>query len=120
NRAEGDLLITYDFSGSGTPDLGLLTWLTSGHGHVDNDCEASGAKLPCWGNRIDLNPTSTPPATAAVNTGTIDEPIIGGGATLDAGLFGEAKIDLSAIPGFFNPGECKNFGSMFVKSRSSG
>jgi len=118
NRTEGDILITYDFGGSGTPDLGLLTWLTTGHGHTDNDCEASGQKLPCWGNRIDLSPNSNPPAEAGVNSGTIDEVLAGG--QLDAGSFGETKIDLSAIPGLFTPNTCKAFGNMFVKSRSSG
>ena len=50
NRTEGDLLITYDFGGSGTPDIGLLTWLTAGNGHSDSDCFASGQKLPCGGS----------------------------------------------------------------------
>jgi uncharacterized repeat protein (TIGR01451 family) len=118
NRTEGDILITYDFGGSGTPDLGLLTWLTTGNGHTNGDCEASGAKLPCWGNRIDLNPNSNPPAEAGVNAITIDE--VFSGAQLSAGSFGEAKIDLSAIPGLFTPDTCKSFGNMFVKSRSSG
>jgi uncharacterized repeat protein (TIGR01451 family) len=119
-RTEGDILITYDFGGSGNPDLGLLTWLMPGNGHADSDCEASGGKLPCWGNRVDLGPTGVPSAVGAVNPDTIDEPIIGGGATLTAGLFGEAKIDLSLIPGLFTQDTCKAFGSMFVKSRSSG
>jgi uncharacterized repeat protein (TIGR01451 family) len=119
NRTEGDILITYDFGGSGTPDLGLLTWLTSGHGHTSSDCEASGQKLPCWGNRIDLNPNSNPPAESGVNSATIDE-VFQPGVQLDAGSFGEAKIDLSAVPGLFTPDTCTAFGSMFVKSRSSG
>jgi uncharacterized repeat protein (TIGR01451 family) len=118
NRTEGDLLITYDFSGSGTPDLGLLTWLALGNGHSNSDCQASGQTLPCWGNRIDLNPGSNPPAEAGVNPGTIDEVLAGG--QLDAGSFGEAKIDFSQVPGVFQPDTCKAFGSMFVKSRSSG
>src|SRR5499427_4957874 len=29
-RTAGDILITYDFGGSGAPDLGLLRWVTSG------------------------------------------------------------------------------------------
>src|SRR5207248_1319714 len=33
---------------------------------------------------------------------------------------GEAKIDLSAVPGLFTPDTCTDFGNMFVKSRSSG
>jgi len=118
NRTEGDVLITYDFGGSGTPDLGLLRWLTPGNGHSDNDCEASGATIPCWGNRIDLNPNSNPPAEAAVNSDTIDEVFAGG--QLDAGSFGEAKIDLTSIAGLFTQDTCTNFGTMFVKSRSSG
>src|SRR5205823_4308526 len=47
NRTEGDLLITYDFSGSGKPTLGINFWLTANHGHSDSDCTASGGKLPC-------------------------------------------------------------------------
>ena len=42
------------------------------------------------------------------------------GSQLDAGSFGEAKIDLSAVPGLFTPDTCTDFGNMFVKSRSSG
>jgi uncharacterized repeat protein (TIGR01451 family) len=118
NRTEGDILITYDFGGSGTPDLGLLTWLTAGNGHSNSDCEASGAKLPCWGDRIDLNPSSNPPAESGVNGTAIDEVFAGG--QLSAGSFGEAKIDLSAVPGVFTPDTCKEFGDWFVKSRSSG
>jgi uncharacterized repeat protein (TIGR01451 family) len=118
NRTEGDILITYDFGGSGTPDLGLLTWLTPGNGHSNSDCEASGATLPCWGDRIDLNPNSNPPAESGVNTTAIDEVFAGG--QLSAGSFGEAKIDLSAVPGVFTPDTCKEFGDWFVKSRSSG
>jgi uncharacterized repeat protein (TIGR01451 family) len=115
NRTAGDLLITYDFSGSGTPDLGLLTWITSGS---NSQCEASGAKVPCWGNRVDVNPGSNPAGEAGVNSDTIDEVFAGG--QLSAGSFGEAKIDLSQVPGIFSSDTCKAFGSMFVKSRSSG
>jgi uncharacterized repeat protein (TIGR01451 family) len=118
NRTEGDLLVTYDFGGSGTPDIGVLTWLTAGHGHSDSDCDASGAKLPCWGNRVDASGSGF--AEAAVNTDTISEPIAGG--TLTAGLFGEASINLSSalLAAGFNPDTCEAFGSEFVKSRASG
>ncbi|HEU5214155.1 MAG TPA: hypothetical protein VFU30_01305 [Gaiellaceae bacterium] len=118
NRTEGDILITYDFGGSGTPDLGLLTWLTPGNGHSDSDCEANGQTLPCWGDRVDVNPGSNPAGESAVNSSTILEAFTG--EMLDAGSFGEAKIDLTAVPGLFTNGTCKEFGSMFVKSRSSG
>src|SRR6266508_2587180 len=42
-RTAGDVLITFDFGGSGTPDLGLLHWVTSG---ATSQCEASNS-LPC-------------------------------------------------------------------------
>jgi hypothetical protein len=52
NRTAGDILITYDFGGSGTPSLGLLTWVTSG---ATSQCFSSNT-LPCWGNRVDSPP----------------------------------------------------------------
>ena len=119
NRTEGDLLITYDFGGSGTPDIGLLTWLTAGNGHSDSDCFASGQKLPCWGDHVDLSASGF--AVGAVNTGDITDPLLNGGTTLSAGLFGEAAIDLSAVPGGpFTQDTCASFGTEFVKSRASG
>jgi hypothetical protein len=51
NRTAGDLLVSYDFSGSGTPTLGLLRWVTSG---PTSQCFSANA-LPCWGNRVDLS-----------------------------------------------------------------
>ncbi len=45
NRTAGDLLVTYDFSGSGTPTLGLLKWVTTG---ATSQCFSANA-LPCWG-----------------------------------------------------------------------
>ena len=116
NRTDGDLLITYDFGGSGTPDIGLLTWYDVGHGHSASDCYSSGS-LPCWANRQDL--TALDDAEAAVNDGTsVSDPITN--QTLASGTFGEASINLSLISGVFTPGSCKAFGSEFVKSRSSG
>jgi hypothetical protein len=110
NRTAGDLLVTYDFGGSGTPTLGLLKWVTSGS---NAQCFSANA-LPCWGNRVNL--TTAGFAEGAVNTGSIAEPIAGG--NLGAGLFGEAAINLTAA-GVFQPGVCTAFGSTFLKSRSS-
>jgi hypothetical protein len=45
-RTEGDLLITYDFGGSGTPDIGVNFWLTAGNGHKNSDCTASAGTHP--------------------------------------------------------------------------
>jgi hypothetical protein len=110
NRAAGDLLINYDFGGSGTPTLAINTWVTSG---ATSQCFAANS-LPCWGNHKVLS-TATE-AEGAVNTGTVAEPIAGG--NLAAGLFGEASINLTAA-GVFQTGVCTHFGSAFVKSRSS-
>ena len=40
-RTAGDLLVSYDFGGSGTPTIGLSTWLTAAHGDSAVDCIAS-------------------------------------------------------------------------------
>jgi hypothetical protein len=109
NRTAGDLLVTYDFAGSGTPTIGLLKWVTSGS---TAQCFSANS-LPCWGNKITLGPSV---AEAAVNADTVAEPIAGGNLT--TGLFGEAAIDLTAA-GVFPAGTCTAFGSTFVKSRSS-
>jgi hypothetical protein len=113
NRTAGDLLVTYDFSGSGTPTLGLLTWVTSG---PVSQCFSANA-LPCWGNRVDLSAAGD--AEGAVNSGTVTDPVPPGAPrTLTTGLFGEAAINLTAA-GVFPAGTCKAFGSAFLKSRSS-
>jgi hypothetical protein len=110
NRTAGDLLITYDFGGSGTPTLGLLTWVTTG---ATSQCFSANS-LPCWGNRVNLSAAGF--AEGAVNTVTVTDPIAN--ATLPANTFGEAAINLTAA-GVFPPGTCDAFGSAFLKSRSS-
>lgn len=111
NRTAGDLLVTYDFGGSGTPTLGLNTWLTAAAGNTASQCFSSNS-LPCWGNHEDL----TGDAEGAVNGATVTDPIAS--TSLTTGLFGEAAVDLTAA-GVFKEGVCKAFGSAFVKSRSS-
>jgi hypothetical protein len=98
-RTVGDLLVTYDFSGSGNPTLGIRIWNGS-----------------AWGAPNTLNATNS---EGAVNTQTVDDPI-GPNAPrlLTAGLFGEAAINLTDS-GVFPPGTCEAFGSTFLKSRSS-
>jgi hypothetical protein len=113
NRTAGDLLVTYDFSGSGTPTLGLNFWLTAAAGNTAGQCFSSNA-LPCWGKHVNLGGN----AEGAVNTGNVIDPLQNPAATLSAGLFGETAIDLTAA-GVFPPGTCEAFGSAFVKSRSS-
>lgn len=112
NRTPGDILITYDFGGSGTPSLGLLKWITSANGTVA-DCFSANA-LPCWGKRVDLSAAGF--AEGAVNGSTVTDPIAN--TSLTTGLFGEAAVNLTAA-GVFPAGTCTAFGSTFLKSRSS-
>jgi len=113
-RTAGDMLITFDFTkGGGTPVLGLLRWVTSG---PTSQCEANNA-LPCWGNRVDLSAAGF--ADGAVNTVSVTDPIPPDAPrTLPALTFGEAAINLTAA-NVFPPGQCVNFASAFLKSRSS-
>src|SRR5262249_54322361 len=54
-----------------------------------------------------------------VNTASLTDAI--GGGTIDTGDFGEASVNLSEIPGgIFNNQGCASFGSVTVKSPSSG
>src|SRR6266581_5098462 len=113
NRTAGDLLVTYDFGGSGTPTLGLLRWVTSG---ATSQCFSSNS-LPCWGNRVNL--TAAGDAEGAVNAATVTDPVPPNAPrTLTTGLFGEAAINLTAA-GVFPAGTCTAFGSTFLKSRAS-
>jgi len=128
-RSEGDLLVRYDFSNGGTvPTLSLVKWLTVNGGASASDCNANNA-LPCWGaksaddaldgtndNQVDLSDAGF--ADGSINLGTVTDPIPNPDVTLPEATFGEAAIDLTAA-GVFSPGVCTNFGSAYLKSRSS-
>jgi hypothetical protein len=111
-KTTGDVLITFDFGGSGNPDLGELKWVTSG---ATSQCFASGS-LPCWGNRVDL--TSAGEANGAVNSGTVADSVESPSLSLPGGTFGEAGINLT-LAQLFPPNACVNFGSVHLNSRSS-
>src|SRR6266536_2526944 len=110
NRSPGDLLVTFDFGGSGAPSLGLLRWVTTGSA---DQCFSANS-LPCWGNRVNLSGLGE--AEGAVNAVTVTDPIAN--VSLPAGTFGEASVNLTAA-GVFPAGTCSAFGSVFLKSRSS-
>jgi hypothetical protein len=112
NRTAGDVLITFDFGGSGSPVLGLLRWVTTG---ATSQCFSANA-LPCWGNRVDLSAAGF--AEGAVNSVAVADPIPDPDVPLPAGTFGEAAVNLTAA-GVFPSGTCVGFGSAFLKSRSS-
>ncbi|MGZ4289385.1 MAG: prealbumin-like fold domain-containing protein [Gaiellaceae bacterium] len=105
NRTAGDILVTYDFGGSGTPTLGVNRWLTSATipaitGFTTNVCLSSNT-FPCWGDHI--TPV-IPNSEASVSSD---------------GLFGEAVINLTGA-GIISSSSC-DFGqaTTFLKSRSS-
>jgi hypothetical protein len=105
-RTDGDVLITFAFTGNNNVvQLGLSLWTTTG------PCEASST-TPCWGPLMPL----TGIAEGSVNASSVVDPI--SGATLAAGTFGEAAIDLTEA-GVFDRDECVSFGSAYVKSRSA-
>ncbi len=128
-RSEGDLLVRYDFSNGGTvPTLSLVKWMKAGGGGTAADCTANNA-LPCWGakpaddaldgvndNQIDLSQAGF--ADGSINGATVTDPIANPDVDLPEATFGEAAIDLTAA-GVFAPGVCTNFGSAYLKSRSS-
>jgi hypothetical protein len=114
-RTAGDLLIKYDLSQGGTnPVLGRQTWITTG-ADPGALCEA-GNKLPCWAKVV---PLSGAVAEGSVNPGSVTDPINPGAPrSLSARTFGEASINLTDV-GLFPAGSCVNFGSAYLKSRSS-
>jgi uncharacterized surface anchored protein len=120
NRTAGDLLIDFDFGGSGVPVLAKHTWITSGNPAAL--CEASNS-LPCWDKAVDLGSF----AEAAVNNApVVDTNNPGQPRTLDGNTknginstFGEAGINLEGS-GIFSGTVCERFGFATLKSRSSG
>jgi hypothetical protein len=104
SRTTGDILVTYDFAGGGTPTIGIRTW--SGSAWVPD--------------------TTTVVSESAVNSGTVSDGVAPSSGLrcpnsgqCPAGTFGEAAIDLTDS-GFSQSDLCK-FGqaSTFLKSRSS-
>ena len=109
-RTAGDVLVLYEFSGSGTPTIQISRWITSG---ASSQCEASNT-VPCWGAVTTLSASQ---AQAAVNTVSVTDSHLG--SALGIGLFGETAIDLTAA-NVFPAGQCENLGSAFAKARTSG
>jgi hypothetical protein len=131
SRSNGDILVTYDFPGSGAPALGILRWLTvggvnpyagtpggppAGTLNANADC-FSANKLPCWGDQQQLKGTNS---EGGVDTGPdgMYDPISGQQVVQDG--FGEAQIDLTATNVITSQNGCEfQSASTFLKSRSS-
>jgi len=125
-RTAGDMLITFDFGGSGAPVLSLSKWITSvtPPDTAATVCQAANT-LPCWGKLQNLGVfadasvnnhdviDNNPPGAPRTLPGNIDSK-----GTTDA-TFGEAGINLTDA-GAFPPNVCAHFGAASLKSRSSG
>ena len=107
-RTTGDKLITYDLSNGGTvASVSIRTW--------------SGS---AWGSPVVITGGSNPSALGSINTSLIPANQAGGATNglttqlgaLDPRTFGEATISFSAL---FGQNTCGQFGSAYLKSRSS-
>jgi hypothetical protein len=125
SRSNGDILVTYDFGGSGAPTLGINRWLTTtgtnpydGTPNVAGDCFSANA-LPCWGDHKTLSQSIS---EGAVNTGgSVVDPINPDAPrTIVQDGFGEAAINLTDAGVITSTNGC-SFGqaTTFLKSRSS-
>ena len=120
-RTAGDMLITFDFGGSGAPVLSLSRWVTTG---AATQCEANNT-VPCWGKLVALTGVAdgsvnskdvtdyNPPGAPRTLAGNIDSK-----GTTDS-TFGEAGINLTDA-NVFPQNVCAHFGAAMLKSRSSG
>lgn len=104
-RSLGDLLITYDLSNGGTvPTLSFREW--------------SGS---AWGTAQDLSQTDDA-AGSINNINAIPAGESDGLGAHSLRTFGEAQVRLSRLLGSTTPTEpsdCRSFGSVYLKSRSS-
>src|SRR5947209_12124876 len=121
-RTVGDMLIDFDFGGSGVPVLALHRWVNSGV--AATVCETS-TTLPCWNKAVNL--TTGGFAEGAVNNAPVTDTNAPAqsdlaGNTKNGGInstFGEAGINLTGA-GVFSATTCQHFGAAYLKSRSSG
>jgi hypothetical protein len=109
-RTDGDVLVTYDLSRGGTvPAISIRFW----NGTTNE-----------WGPADLISDGASPDALGSVNTSTIPATETGGVSgglptalgSQDPFTFGEAAISFDAL---FGTGACGEFGSAYLKSRSS-
>jgi uncharacterized repeat protein (TIGR01451 family) len=124
-RTNGDLLITYNFPGSGAPSIGLLSWSTAitpnnwvnpQTGAVGSPEDLSGSNLGV--GAVNTSGSVTNPFNSTSNPFQAKVPFIDGSNTQSfaAGSFGEAAIDLTAAL----PSAAGNaFHQVYMSTRSS-
>jgi len=118
-RTAGDILIDYDFGGSGTPVLQRHSWITTGSA---SNCETNNA-LPCWNKAVTLgaNAEAKVNSTNVIDTNPPGNPrtLLGNTKNGVNSTFGEAGLNLTGL-NIFPSNVCAHFGSATLKSRSSG
>jgi hypothetical protein len=119
-RTAGDVLLDFDFGGSGVPVLTMHRWIT-GAPNTAADCEANNS-LPCWDKAVALNNAESAVNSApVVDTNPPGNPrtLLGDTKNGINSTFGETGINLTGA-GIFQNNVCRHFGSATLKSRSSG
>lgn len=126
-RVGGDMLVVYDFSGSGAPALKLSRWLTpvweaANSAYATAKCEVGGS-LPttagCWGGTKELSATGFAEGAVFTSSGSVSDANKPSGSDPGTVEFGEAGINLTGA-GVFSPNTCSAFGRAYAVSRSSG
>jgi len=116
-RTPGDILVTYEFIATKSPEMSLLRWRTSSNRCWSGTADVAGTN--CWAERTVLNSSNS---EGAVNDGftVVDKTRVAAtrDLTLASQTFGEAAIDLTAL-GVFSPSTCTKFAQAFAKTRSS-
>jgi uncharacterized repeat protein (TIGR01451 family) len=132
-RSDGDMLITFDTSGSSVATVGACLW------HGDRRGEAAGSAfgwytLPGFGaggtklgnqdscTTLSGTDLATRSAFGAMNTATLTNngALPGFPSTMVPNTFGEMAVDLTkALSTVANPNPCFDFGSLWMHSRSS-
>ncbi len=120
-RMAGDMLVAFDFGGSGLPVLSVYRWITTGN--PATDCQASNT-LPCWNKAQTLSGSEAEAQVNSTNVTDNNPPgapftLVGNTKNGINSTFGEAGIDMTDS-GIFPSNVCENFGSAWLKSRSSG
>lgn len=127
NEPSGTTLMDFELNQSGTScGNGVNKVRTVDDLLIEYRIEQGGARAEikvrewtgsAWGPAQDL--TAVAAAVGTINTTAIpssDSSPLTGGVTLSPRTFGEASLDLDFV---FDEGECRSFGSAFLKSRAS-
>lgn len=119
-RTEGDVLLSFDFGGTGTPIVSRHIWMTSGS--PTSVCGGGSTSLPCWSKGVRLGSAAEANVNHApvVDMNPPDAPFtLPAGPSPKGGIrstFGEMGIIMAQV---FPQDRCVTFSSIWLKSRSA-